>query len=80
MHTPSRFETLTKRHALIQERTERFISQLQSLVLLVEADIDFEERRTGIFDSTSSNYSTAARQLRARRDNLTATISRLEGV
>jgi hypothetical protein len=79
MRAVSRFETLTKRNVLIQERTERFISDLRRLVQLLDADINIEEERTGIFDLTSPDYSVAARQLRTRRENLTDTISRLEG-
>jgi hypothetical protein len=51
---------------------------LQRLVQLLDVDIDLEEQRTGIFDLASRNYSTVAQDLRARRDNLMATITRLE--
>jgi hypothetical protein len=78
MHTASHFETLTKRKVLILERTDRFISDLRRLVQLLEVDIDFEEKRAGSFDPMNSNYSVTARQLRARRDNLTVTIAQLE--
>jgi hypothetical protein len=77
MRTASRFETLTERTVLIQERTNRFISDLQRLVHLLDVDIDLEEQRTGILDLTSRNYAAVARDLRGRRENLTATISRL---
>jgi hypothetical protein len=79
MGAVSRFETLTKRSALIQERTKRFISDLRRLVHLLDADIKIEEERTGSFDLTDPNYSATGRQLRDRRENLTDTISRLEG-
>jgi hypothetical protein len=79
MHTAFHFETLTKRNVLLQERTETFVSQMTRLLLLLEADIDFEEQRTGIFDVATPNYSIIALQLRARRDNLSATIFRLKG-
>jgi hypothetical protein len=79
MGTASRFETLTNRSVLIQERTERFISDLQRFVRLLEADIEFDETRTGISDPANSSYSALARKLRARRDNLIATISQLQG-
>jgi hypothetical protein len=78
MVAASRFETLTRRNALIQERTTRLISDLRRLVQMLEDDIRIEEERTGIFDPMNPDYSVAARHLRARRDNLTATISRLE--
>jgi hypothetical protein len=80
MSNISRFETLTKRHVLIQETTKKFISDLQRMVQLLEADINIEEDRTGIFDLTKPDYSVVARQLRARHDNLKATIFRLEGI
>ena len=79
MRTASHLETLTKRKVLIQERTQRFISELRRLVQLLDADINIEEERTGTFDLTNPDYSIAARQLRTRRENLTDTISRLEG-
>jgi hypothetical protein len=75
MRCVSRFETLTNRYALIQEK---LISDLRCLVPLLEANIEAEEERTGIFDPANSSYPVLARQLRARRDNVIATISRLE--
>ena len=63
MRTASHFETLTKRKVLIRERTERFISDLRRLVQLLDADINIEEERAGIFDLTKSGLlrrSTAA--------------------
>ena len=77
MDTLSRFETLTNRRVQIRERAERLVSDLRRLVHLLECNIDNEEERTGIFDRANSNYSVTARQLRARRDNLAATISKL---
>ena len=64
MRTASQFETLTKRKVLIRERTERFISDLRRLVQLLDANINIEEERTGIFDLTNPDYSVAARQFR----------------
>jgi hypothetical protein len=75
----SRFETLTNRNVLIQKRTKGLISDLRRLVRLLEADIDMEEERLGISDPTNPDYSVSARKLGARRENLIATISRLEG-
>jgi hypothetical protein len=60
------------------ETTKRFIGDLRRLVRLLNNDIDFEEERTGIFDPANSGYSVTARQLKARRDNLAATIFELE--
>ena len=79
MHRISHFEILTNRSVLIQAKTERFISDLRRLVQLLEAGIETEEERVGVFDLKCENYPVSARQLRLRRDNLMATISRLEG-
>lgn len=78
MATVSRFETLTNRYVTVHERAKRLVSDLRRMVQLLDHDINYEEERTGISDLTNSNYSVAARQLRARRDNLAATISELE--
>jgi hypothetical protein len=78
MAPKSHFEILTNRYATIQERTRRLVCDLQRLIRLLDYDINFEEERTGISDLAHSNYSGIARQLRARRDNLAATICELE--
>ena len=54
------------------------IADLHRLVGLIEADIRAEEERAHAFDHSSPTYPVLARQLRARRDNLLATISLLE--
>lgn len=79
MTTLSHFETLTNRRSQLQERMETLVSDLRRLVQLLERNIDFEEERTGVFDTANLNYPVTARQLRARRDNLAATILKLEG-
>lgn len=79
MDTLSHFETLTNRRVQIQERTERLVFDLKRLVQVLDSCIFSEEERTGVSDLASSNYSVAARQLRSRRNNLAATISKLEG-
>jgi hypothetical protein len=78
MVTSSRFETLTNRYARVQERTQTFISDLRRLVKLLESEIESEEEHTGVFDPANSSYLVAVQKLRARRDNLIATISRLK--
>jgi flagellar biosynthesis/type III secretory pathway chaperone len=78
MPNVSHFETLTERYVLVQQRTETLISDLRRLVHLIEADIKSEEERVGIFNPTRSDYPVTARQLKARWQNLTSTISRLE--
>ena len=62
----------------IQETTRRFIGDLRRAVRLLDNDINFEEEQTGISDPANSGYSVTARQLRARRENLAATIFELE--
>ena len=78
MNTMSHIKTLTNRRTLLQKRTVRLISLLRRLVRYIEADIKFDEEQKGICDPVNSNYSTLARKLSVRRDNLIATISRLE--
>jgi hypothetical protein len=78
MGSKSRFETLTTRHVAIRVKTQSLIADLRNLVQLIEANIADQEDRTGRFDPTSGNYPAPARQLRNRRDNLIATISRLK--
>jgi hypothetical protein len=78
MVTSSHFENLTHRYVLVQERIQTFISDLRRLVLLIEAEIETEEERASIFDPANSNSRSSVRKLRTRRDNLIATISRLE--
>jgi hypothetical protein len=46
---------------------------------LLEANIEAEEEHTGVADPGDSNYPVLARKHRARRDNLIAAISQLEG-
>jgi hypothetical protein len=73
MQTMSRFEatTQTQLHALI--------SDLRWRAQLLEADILEEEKKTGVFDPANHSYPILAATLRARRDNLLATISTLQG-
>lgn len=69
MKDASRLRILTKRYEKILEQIETLILDLQSLVQELEADIEIEERYTGV----------SARQLRARRHNLLLAIAQLEG-
>jgi hypothetical protein len=56
----------------------RFLHHLTRSTHLLTADIELEEARTGVRDLKNPAYSTLARNLRARRDNLVATIAMLE--
>ena len=54
------------------------VADLQLRVQVLDADIHDEEQRTSIFDADHIAYPILARNLRARRDNLLATIRMLE--
>jgi hypothetical protein len=69
MREASRLKKLTKRYEKILGQIEALILDLETLVEQLEADIEAEERRTGV----------SAWRLRARRDNLLAAIAQLEG-
>ncbi|MBK3666804.1 hypothetical protein JJE66_37055 [Bradyrhizobium diazoefficiens] len=72
MQSMSRFEPTASLqfHALI--------SDLEWRVQMLEADIAEEERNAGNADPGSPTYSMLALNLRARRDNLRASIAMLE--
>ena len=73
MQPTSRLEiprTAIKLHALI--------SDLRWRVQLLDADIQDEEKRTGISNVSNTAYPILARNLRTRRGNLLATITMLE--
>jgi hypothetical protein len=71
----SHFETSINRTA--RALTE-LISDLRRTVRYLAFDIEVEETRAGLFDVQSPEYPVLARGLRARRDNLLATIAILE--
>ena len=72
MQPTSRFEATaaTQLHALI--------SDLRWRVQLLDADIAEEERKAGVCDAADLTYPMLALTLRARRDNLLATVSTLQ--
>jgi len=78
MSNVSHFEILTNRDKEIREKIRRYVFDLQHLVSLLDTHIEIEERRKGVLDPARPDYPVAALRLRARRDNLTATISDLE--
>jgi hypothetical protein len=55
------------------------VADLHSQVHLLDQGIHDEEQRTGMFDVANFAYPILARTLRARRDNLLATIRVLRG-
>jgi hypothetical protein len=54
------------------------VADLQMRIEVLDTDIHNEEQRTGVFDVDNVAYPILARTLRARRDNLSATIRVLE--
>jgi len=72
MQPTSRFEATipTKLHALI--------SDLRWRKQMLDADIQEEERRAGIFEPKNLAYPMLALNLRARRDNIQMSITILE--
>jgi hypothetical protein len=76
MQLISRFETPDDLRATVKLRA--LVADLQLRAQVLDADIHDEEERTGIFDVTHIAYPILARNLRARRDNLLATIRMLE--
>jgi hypothetical protein len=59
-------------------KLQALIADLSWQVQLLNSDLLEEEKRLGIFDVADIAYPTLARNLRARRDNLLATIAVLE--
>lgn len=55
----------------------KLISDLNSSVSIITADIEAEESRVNIGDMSDPAYPMLARHLRSRRDNLQATINNL---
>ena len=69
MKDASRLRTLSKHYQQVLEQIETLIFDLQSLVQQLDADIEIEEKYTGVSSS----------RLRTRRDNLLLAIAQLEG-
>ena len=73
-------ETLRDALAINRLRIATLIRDLSRLVEILTADIEHEERRSGVRDLADRNYPVLARNLRARRDNMCATIATLEAL
>jgi len=71
-------ETLRDALAINRLRIATLIRDLSRLVEILTADIEHEETRSGTRNLADLNYPVLARTLRARRDNLGATIVSLE--
>jgi hypothetical protein len=77
MDPTSHFKTrLNDLHTTMKPRA--LVSDLHLQVHFLDRDIHDEEQRTGILDLANIAYPILARTLRARRDNLLATIRMLE--
>lgn len=74
-----RSETL-RRIATNQLRIATLVNDLTRSASILTADIEQEEAHTGVRDLRNSEYPVLARNLRARRDNLLATVASLEAV
>ncbi|MDQ0313934.1 hypothetical protein [Amorphus orientalis] len=59
-------------------QSDMMIADFQRIADDLDAQIEAEERRTGISDPNHFAYSTAARAARQRRDKLTSSIDDLE--
>jgi hypothetical protein len=77
MQPTSRLETLPN-HPRTTMKLRTLINDLHWRVQLLDADVQDEEKRTGISDPSNSAYPILARNLRTRRGNLLATITMLE--
>jgi len=73
------------RSATIDQHPSHEVARLRSLIdtlrttqEVMTADIETEEQKSHVCDVADISYSTLARSLRARRDNLDATISLLK--
>jgi hypothetical protein len=73
-------ETLREALAINRLRIATLIGDLSRSVAILTADIEHEEVRSGTRDLANPNYPTLARNLRARKDNIEATIASLEAL
>jgi hypothetical protein len=73
-------ETLRRTAATNMLQIATLIGSLSRSVALLTADIEHEETRVGVRDLSDPAYPVLARSLRARRDNIRATIAMLENL
>ena len=71
-------QKLSRSGAADELRLDALIADLWWRVRLINTDILEEEARAGVFDPNQPTYPLLAANLRARRDNLVATIGVLE--
>jgi hypothetical protein len=73
-------ETLRGIAAITGLQIATFIGSLSRSVELLTADIEHEEAQAGVRDLADPTYPVLARSLRARRENIGATIASLEAL
>ena len=78
MANPYRPETLRGMAATRRLRIATLIGDLWRSVEILTADIEHEEMHSGVRNVADPNYPVLARSLKARRENLGATIASLE--
>jgi hypothetical protein len=74
------FETLRGTAVVNGLQIATLIGSLSRSVELLTVDIEHEETRVGVRDLSDPTYPVLARSLRARRDNIRATIASLEAL
>jgi hypothetical protein len=74
------FETLRETAASNRLQIATLIGSLSRSVEWLTVDIEHEEARAGVFGLSDPAYPVLARSLRARRENIGATIALLENL
>ena len=78
MANPYLSKTLRRTAAANKLQIATLIGDLWRSVEVLTADIEHEEMRSGVHNVADPNYPVLARSLRARRENIGATIASLE--
>ena len=73
-------ETLRRTAAVNGLQIATLIGDLSRKMTILTADIEHEEARAGVRDVADPAYPVLARSLRARRENIGATIAMLENL
>jgi hypothetical protein len=80
MANPSTIETLRGTAAANRLQIATLIESLLRSVELLAVNIEHEETRAGVRDLSDPAYPVLARSLRARKDNIQATMTSLEAL
>jgi hypothetical protein len=73
-------ETLRGTAATNRRQIATLLGNLSRSMEILTADIEHEEARAGVSDASDPAYPVLARSLRARRENIEATIASLEAL